>query len=90
MTTAILASVEKTFSGTASAVLNAARQSGGAIGVAAFGALVTGGDGRIVPGMHTAAWLSSALLASAAVVVWFGIRRQVSPANASIASETHL
>jgi DHA2 family methylenomycin A resistance protein-like MFS transporter len=79
MTTAILASVEKTWSGTASAVLNAARQAGGAIGVAAFGALVVGGDAHIVPGMHMAAWLSSALLLSAAVIVWFGIHRHVSP-----------
>jgi DHA2 family methylenomycin A resistance protein-like MFS transporter len=40
MTTAILSSVDRARSGTASAVLNAARQVGGAIGVAAFGALV--------------------------------------------------
>jgi DHA2 family methylenomycin A resistance protein-like MFS transporter len=58
--------------------------------VAAFGALVTGGDGRIVPGMHRAAWLSSALLATAAVVVWFGIRRQVARPDDSTSSETHL
>ena len=83
MTTAILASVEKTWSGTASAVLNAARQAAGAIGVAAFGALVVGGDSHIVPGMHLAAWLSSAVLVAAAIIVWFGIRRHVSvPANA--------
>lgn len=87
MTTAILASVEKAWSGTASAVLNAARQAAGAIGVAAFGALVVGGDDRIVPGMHAAAWLSSALLASAAVIVWFGIHRHVAaPATAAVHS----
>ena len=40
MTTAILSSVDPARSGTASAVLNAARQVGGAIGVAVFGALV--------------------------------------------------
>ena len=79
MTTAILASVEKAWSGTASAVLNAARQAGGAIGVAAFGALVVGGDAHIVPGMHVAAWLSSAGLLATAVVVWFGIQRQLAP-----------
>jgi MFS transporter, DHA2 family, methylenomycin A resistance protein len=89
MTTAILASVEKTWSGTASAVLNAARQAGGAIGVAAFGALVTGGDLHIVPGMHAAAWLSSGLLVTASVVVWFGIRRQAPPSIDSTGGETH-
>jgi len=89
MTTAILASVEKTWSGTASAVLNAARQAGGAIGVAAFGALVTGGDLHIVPGMHAAAWLSSGLLVTASVVVWFGIRRQVPPSIDSTGGGTH-
>jgi len=77
MTTAILASVEKAWSGTASAVLNAARQAAGAIGVAAFGALVVGGDARIVPGLHMAAWISSALLVGAATIVWFGIHRHV-------------
>ncbi|WP_345951356.1 MFS transporter [Mucilaginibacter sp. PAMB04274] len=43
MITGILASVEKSLSGTASAVLNTVRQTGGAIGVAAFGALAAGG-----------------------------------------------
>lgn len=60
MTTAILASVDKTFAGTASAVLNAARQAAAAMGVALFGALAS--DGQIVPGLHEAALLSSALL----------------------------
>ncbi|SFB13655.1 MFS transporter, DHA2 family, methylenomycin A resistance protein [Collimonas sp. OK607] len=47
MTTSILSSVEKARAGTASAVLNTARQVGGAFGVAVFGALVSdsfGGD----------------------------------------------
>jgi MFS transporter, DHA2 family, methylenomycin A resistance protein len=42
MTTAILSTVDRARSGTASAVLNSARQVGGAIGVAAFGALSHG------------------------------------------------
>ena len=42
MTTAVLASTEAKRAGTASAVLNTARQAGGAVGVAAFGALASG------------------------------------------------
>jgi len=68
MTTIMLSSVEKSWSGTASAVLNAARQAGGAIGVAAFGALVGGGDARIVPGMRLAAWISVGLLLLACAI----------------------
>ena len=48
MTTSILASVDKAFSGTASAILNAARQAAAAIGVAIFGALASAG--RSCPG----------------------------------------
>jgi len=73
MTTAILASVEKHWSGTASAVLNAARQAGGAIGVAIFGALVGGGVERIVTGLGQVALVSGILLLLAAVLAWGGI-----------------
>ncbi len=64
MTTAILASVDQTFSGTAAAVLNAARQAAAAVGVAVFGALAAGGaaGGRIVPGLHESAIASAVLL----------------------------
>ncbi len=79
MTTAILSSVEKSWSGTASAVLNAARQAAGAIGVAAFGALVGGGLPRIVPGMHVAALVSSAILVGAMLLAAFGIHREHQP-----------
>jgi DHA2 family methylenomycin A resistance protein-like MFS transporter len=48
MTTGILSGVDKSLSGTASAVLNTVRQTAGAIGVAAFGALAVGGSGRIL------------------------------------------
>ena len=49
MTASILASVERNRAGTASAVLNTARQVGGAIGVALFGGLVAAQD--IVTGL---------------------------------------
>ena len=55
MTTAILSSVERTWAGTVSAVLNTARQAGAAIGVAAFGAamVVDGSKAEIISGLHT-------------------------------------
>jgi DHA2 family methylenomycin A resistance protein-like MFS transporter len=63
MTTAVLASVEPKRAGTASAVLNTARQAGGAVGVAAFGALASGASAaEIVGGMQTATAVSVGLL----------------------------
>lgn len=67
ITTAVLASVDKAQSGIASGVLNAARQAGGAIGVALFGALVAGGREHIVPGLHASAMLAAGLLVLAAL-----------------------
>jgi DHA2 family methylenomycin A resistance protein-like MFS transporter len=63
MTTAVLASVEAQRAGTASAVLNTARQAGGAVGVAAFGALASGaGAVHIVAGLQVATAISVGLL----------------------------
>ncbi|MBK3838423.1 MFS transporter [Paraburkholderia aspalathi] len=63
MTTAVLASVEAQRAGTASAVLNTARQAGGAVGVAAFGALASGAAAaQIVVGMQAATAISVGLL----------------------------
>ncbi|MFM0361651.1 MFS transporter [Paraburkholderia sediminicola] len=63
MTTAVLASVEAQRAGTASAVLNTARQAGGAVGVAAFGALASGAAAtQIVAGMQAATVISVGLL----------------------------
>ena len=83
MTTAILASVERHWSGTASAVLNAARQAGGAIGVGIFGALVSGGEGQIVSGLGQVALASGILLLLAAVLAWTGIHPQTSTGRTS-------
>jgi DHA2 family methylenomycin A resistance protein-like MFS transporter len=72
MTTAILSSVDRARSGTASAVLNAARQVGGAIGVATFGALVSGVTAeRIISGLNIAALTSTALMIIATIVALF-------------------
>lgn len=73
MTSAVLASVEKRWSGTASAVLNAARQAGGAIGVALFGSLVNGEAQRIVAGLGVAAGVSAGLLVAGAALAWWRI-----------------
>ncbi len=68
MTTALLSSVDRARSGTASGVLNAARQAGGAMGVAVFGALAGGGAERIVPGLRTSSLVSGLLLLGAAAL----------------------
>ncbi|WNC93779.1 MFS transporter [Paraburkholderia sp. FT54] len=63
MTTAVLASTNAVRAGTASAVLNTARQAGGAVGVAAFGALASGAAAaQIVPGMRASTAVSVGLL----------------------------
>jgi len=74
MTTACLGSVERKFSGTASGVLNTARQAGCAIGVAAFGALAGGDHAAIIPGLHTAVLISAGLLVLASAMSLVGIK----------------
>lgn len=72
MTTAVLASVEAKRAGTASAVLNTARQAGGAVGVAAFGALASGAAAtQIVSGMQAATAVSVGLLVLGGVLSCF-------------------
>ncbi|AOJ07684.1 MFS transporter [Burkholderia mayonis] len=69
MTTTVLASVERARAATASAVLNTARQAGGAIGVAGFGALASGAlPAQIVSGLHASALVSAALFVAAAAI----------------------
>lgn len=74
MTTTVLSAVEKQASGTASGVLNAARQAAGAIGVALFGALAGNSNGMIVHGLHQSAWIALVMLVLAAVLALRGIR----------------
>ncbi len=74
MTTAVLASVDKQVSGRAAGALNAARQAGGAIGVAVFGAMAAGGGtDDIVTGLHRSALLAIVLLLLAALIAHFGL-----------------
>ncbi len=75
MTAAVLSSVDRNISGTASAVVNASRQTGGAIGVAIFGALVGNAPAQIVQGIKMASLISVGLLLVATLVAWKYIRR---------------
>ncbi|SDF59083.1 MFS transporter, DHA2 family, methylenomycin A resistance protein [Duganella sp. OV458] len=69
MTTAILSSVERSQGGTASAVLNTARQVGGAMGVAVYGALVAvPATAAILSGITIALGVSTALLLAGALL----------------------
>lgn len=69
MTTAVLASVAPERAGIASAVLNTARQAGGAMGVAAFGALTSGGSSsQVVSGLRLETVVSVLLLIAAALL----------------------
>jgi DHA2 family methylenomycin A resistance protein-like MFS transporter len=74
MTTSILGSVERHLAGTASAVLNAARQVGGAAGVAVLGAMVAAGsDDQILSGVReTLACCAMLLTIAAALAYWAG------------------
>jgi DHA2 family methylenomycin A resistance protein-like MFS transporter len=74
MTNTVLSAVDKEWSGVASAVLNAARQAAGAIGVALFGALAGDRRENIVSGLHMSALISVLLLLGAATLAAAGIR----------------
>ncbi|WP_373991756.1 MFS transporter [Duganella sp. BuS-21] len=81
MTTAILASVNKQQAGTASAVLNTARQVGGAMGVAVYGALVaTPATAAILAGIEAAMAISTTLLLAGALLAVYGIAAHAAPA----------
>jgi len=74
MTTSILSAVDKSQAGTASAVLNTARQVGGAMGVAIYGALIAGSDPAAgIHGIELALTVSTALLLTVAMLAWHTI-----------------
>jgi MFS transporter, DHA2 family, methylenomycin A resistance protein len=80
MTSTLLGSVSKQYSGTASGVLNAMRQTGSVIGVALFGALL-GGPGEFVAGVRIALTIAAALALFALVATLCGVpRRAKTPA----------
>jgi DHA2 family methylenomycin A resistance protein-like MFS transporter len=65
MTSAVLAGSSKERAGTASAVLNSARQAAGAMGVALFGAFAGNAPDHIVAGLRISALLAIAMLLGA-------------------------
>jgi len=75
MTTSILSAVDTSQAGTASAVLNTARQVGGAMGVAIFGAMHD---------IHIALAISSALLLLGALLAWRCIKHPLASKGASL------
>jgi DHA2 family methylenomycin A resistance protein-like MFS transporter len=71
-TAAVIESAPASRAGIAAGVLNAARQCGGAIGVALLGTLVAGSS--FVPGLHVAMAASAAAFALGAAVTAFAVR----------------
>ena len=84
MTTSILSAVPQQQAGTASAVLNTARQVGGAIGVAVFGALVASGSPEhMFGGIHLALHVSTLLLLGAGLLAYLYVARPAALAAAA-------
>lgn len=75
MTTSILAAIDRGQAGTASAVLNTARQVGGAMGVAIFGA---------IQDIKFALSVSTILLLLGALLAWYCIKHPISTKGASL------
>jgi DHA2 family methylenomycin A resistance protein-like MFS transporter len=82
----VLSSVDRRLSGTASAIVNAARQTGGAFGVALFGALVGDTPANIVRGFRMSALISAALIFVTVVVAW----KSIQPIEGSAEAEHRL
>jgi DHA2 family methylenomycin A resistance protein-like MFS transporter len=71
MTTGVLSAVQAARSGVASGALNAVRQTGGAVGVALFGALMAT---DMVQGLRIALTISGLLLLVTAIISFAGVR----------------
>lgn len=77
MITGILGSVDKALSGTASAVLSTIRQTGGAIGVATYGAMAAGGPAAIISAIPWISAVSVTLIMLTLIFTWRYVRPQV-------------
>lgn len=75
LTSTLLGSVVKQYSGVASGVLNAMRQTGSVLGVALFGSLL-GGAAGFMPGLKAALLTSAALVLGALAAVMVGVPRK--------------
>jgi MFS transporter, DHA2 family, methylenomycin A resistance protein len=69
-TSSLMDTVDKNRAGIAAGVLNSARQTGAALGVAIFGAMIAALH-RFESGMHTAMAMAAAVSLTAAMVWWF-------------------
>jgi DHA2 family methylenomycin A resistance protein-like MFS transporter len=78
LTSALLASVDKSRSGIAAGVLNATRQTGSVLGVALFGSLIAADEGFIW-GTHASLVVSAFVLFAAAAVMLRSADRPVGP-----------
>jgi DHA2 family methylenomycin A resistance protein-like MFS transporter len=68
MTGLLLSSAERSRSGVASGALTAFRQTGSLLGVALFGTLAA--SSHFYQGLHTALWISIAILAISGILTW--------------------
>lgn len=84
LTAAILGAVDADRSGIASAVNNAVSRVAGLLVVAMLSTIV--GGSLDLDGFHSAAWVTTALLAAGGIVSWIGIRRN--PAEDVVVSTT--
>jgi DHA2 family methylenomycin A resistance protein-like MFS transporter len=78
-----MSTVEKSRAGMAAGVLNSARQTGAALGVAIFGTLLAAHESFDV-GMRAVLWTATAMSLAAALVWWrvvFTTRRQMQARN---------
>jgi len=71
-TAAMMGTVEKSRSGIAAGVLNAARQTGAALGVAVFGALVAGQEAFVL-GFQATLCVAAGMSLSTALVWWIAL-----------------
>jgi len=71
-TTAMMGTVERSRSGIAAGVLNAARQTGAALGVAVFGALVAGQQAFML-GFQAALWVAAGMSLLMALIWWIAL-----------------
>lgn len=85
MTTAVLANADPQRTGIISGALNAARQTGGVIGVGVFGSLVAGRPEQQLAGIHAALLLAGLALGAGAIVSFIYIRARLKPASANTA-----
>jgi MFS transporter, DHA2 family, methylenomycin A resistance protein len=89
MTTTVLSAVEKQAAGTASGVLNSARQAAGAMGVAVFGSLAGDRNDLVVRGLHVSSLISVLLLLLLGVLAWRSIRTSIAHQRNDVSAASH-